>query len=100
MLYSLSVPASPSAFGHLCYRQRARGRNKLRQGTGLARLSDEVWTKSSAPRTRTAKTAMCRILAGGDKAAQKEDDADELLNAAVDIILESGRPPSQCFSGA
>jgi S-DNA-T family DNA segregation ATPase FtsK/SpoIIIE len=59
---------------------------------GLARYSDEVMDEIERTSDKDSKNGgVSASSAGGDKAAQKDDDADELLNAAVDIIIESGQ---------
>ncbi len=58
---------------------------------GLARYSDEVMDEIERSAEKESKTAASPVSSGGDRAAQKDEETDELFNAAVDIILESGQ---------
>jgi S-DNA-T family DNA segregation ATPase FtsK/SpoIIIE len=66
---------------------------------GLAKYSDEVMDEIERSADKDSKTAASSVSSGGDKAAQKDEETDELFNAAVEIILESGRPQYPCSSG-
>ena len=68
----------------------------VKQNSGSAQYDDQVMQEieqHAAEKDKASKGV------GGSSPVDGEEEYDELINSAIEVVLETGRPPCPCSSG-